>query len=416
MGPTIFGPTPETLEAQRKAAVAYGDATWGKGPTPNFTHVNDAFKKPPASPVREPVPVVPAAAAAPGPSYGQQYWPETSGVFQSSGPAIAGAYQQGGVGSAVGMTARKAVEYLPAVGNDLMRNVAGVLDPAANAAKTLFTGDPTPINAPAAAAPVAAPVGDANYGNEHRRPLAAGATGTPAVAAPAGVPTTPQQAYDTPGSIFSASKGGKTYTPEQLAAMAGPDNSANVKTPMEIYANEMALNAAMPDRVRGGVIGRGGDFGPRQQVRASPEQANAQAAFFGAAQGQRARNIATAGAQMQLDQQKAITDLHQKILATKDPKTRAALIQDLLALTGKRGGQNPIAVKGGQAIGPDGMTVFSQPEAVFDPNTGAFTYQGGGGAAVPPQQAQIAAIKAQVQAGTMPRDEAVKQLKALGLE
>lgn len=125
-------------------------------------------------------------------------FPGTTTAIQGAGQAIQDAYSQGGIGAAVGQGFRGAM--VPAVGlaDDVMSSAARVIDPAAQALKTLVTGDATPIGQAAAAAPPsvkpaqpaaastpAAPTAPSaapanpNYGNEPNAPA------NPLVAAPA---------------------------------------------------------------------------------------------------------------------------------------------------------------------------------------------------------------------------------------
>lgn len=87
-------------------------------------------------------------------------FPGTTAAIQGAGQAIQDAYNQGGVGAAIGQGFRGAM--VPAVGlaDDAATGVRKLLDPAANALKTFVTGDATPIGqepAPAAAATAASP-------------------------------------------------------------------------------------------------------------------------------------------------------------------------------------------------------------------------------------------------------------------
>ena len=118
-------------------------------------------------------------------------FPGTATAIQGAGQAIQDAYNKGGIGAAVGQGFRGAM--VPAVGlaDDVANSARRVLDPAANALKTLVTGDATPIgqdrsaatSAPAvtapkpAAQPVTAPSVQAkpaganpNYSNEPNAP------------------------------------------------------------------------------------------------------------------------------------------------------------------------------------------------------------------------------------------------------
>ena len=113
-------------------------------------------------------------------------FPGTVVATQGAGKAVRDAYEQGGLGAAVGQGIRGSM--VPAVGfaDDVMGGVKRVLDPAAQALKTFVTGDATPIGqekpaaAPSATGPATAatpspqaapPVAtNPNYGNEPNAP------------------------------------------------------------------------------------------------------------------------------------------------------------------------------------------------------------------------------------------------------
>ena len=106
-------------------------------------------------------------------------FPGTATAIQGAGQAIQDAYSQGGIGAAVGQGFRGAM--VPAVGlvDDVANSARRVLDPAANALKTLVTGDATPIGQAAAAAPAAA------------KPPQSAAAPVPAASAPTATPANP---------------------------------------------------------------------------------------------------------------------------------------------------------------------------------------------------------------------------------
>lgn len=85
-----------------------------------------------------------------------------AGAFPNTTAAVKGAmqdardaYQQGGLGAAVGQSARVAVTPLIGLADDVATSTARVIDPAANALKTLVTGDATPIGQEPVAGPTA---------------------------------------------------------------------------------------------------------------------------------------------------------------------------------------------------------------------------------------------------------------------
>lgn len=129
-------------------------------------------------------------------------FPGTTAALKGAGEAIQDAYKQGGVGAAIGQGFRGAM--VPAVGlaDDVMGSAAKVLDPAANALKTLVTGDATPIGqAPAQPA------------------LATPAAAQPVPAKPAASSTPAQPG--TPAAMASASPAPATTAPAALAGFPG---------------------------------------------------------------------------------------------------------------------------------------------------------------------------------------------------
>lgn len=153
-------------------------------------------------------------------------FPGTTTAIQGAGQAIQDAYNQGGIGAAVGQGFRGAL--VPAVGlaDDVANSARRVLDPAANALKTFVTGDATPIGqaptAPAsapvvtapkpAAQPVAAPAVQAkpaganpNYGNEPNAPA------NPLAAAPA-TPAPTENNVTRTGNSYSGKDIGPGFT------------------------------------------------------------------------------------------------------------------------------------------------------------------------------------------------------------
>lgn len=91
-------------------------------------------------------------------------FPGTTAAIKGSAQDAKEAYQQGGIGAAVGQSARVAATPLIGLADDVASGAARVLNPAANALKTFATGDATPIgqsapalSAPSVAKPQAAP-------------------------------------------------------------------------------------------------------------------------------------------------------------------------------------------------------------------------------------------------------------------
>ena len=94
-------------------------------------------------------------------------FPSTMSAIQKYGDAAEEAAKQGNYGGAVGQAIRGGIAGAFGVGDDVMRSAAYALDPAANALKTLVTGDNSPINKPTTSSPVAS-TAQASYSNEGR--------------------------------------------------------------------------------------------------------------------------------------------------------------------------------------------------------------------------------------------------------
>lgn len=78
-------------------------------------------------------------------------FPGTTAAIKGATQDAKDAYQQGGLGAAVGQSARVAATPLIGLADDVAGSAARVLDPAANALKTFVTGDSTPIGQEGAA-------------------------------------------------------------------------------------------------------------------------------------------------------------------------------------------------------------------------------------------------------------------------
>lgn len=86
-------------------------------------------------------------------------FPGTTAAIKGSAEDAKDAYQQGGLGAALGQSVRVAATPLIGLADDVASSAARVLNPAATALKTFVTGDTTPIgqDAPASASAPAAP-------------------------------------------------------------------------------------------------------------------------------------------------------------------------------------------------------------------------------------------------------------------
>lgn len=108
---------------------------------------------------------------------------------------------------------------------------------------------------------------------------------------------------------------------------------------------------------------------------------------------------------------KQLQDLHAAYGSETDPAKQRAIAEQIRALSGKGGADRFLVVPGGEEIGPDGMTKIRRPSSVFDTGTRqpiSMDHGQQGGASGADK------IKADMQAGKISRDEAIKQLKAMG--
>lgn len=94
-----------------------------------------------AAPAGQP-PVAPAPA---GPSLAAAAFPNTARAIGGAMDDARSAYQQGGLGAALGQSARVMGAPLIGLADDVATGAKTVLNPAAQALKTFATGDPTPI-------------------------------------------------------------------------------------------------------------------------------------------------------------------------------------------------------------------------------------------------------------------------------
>lgn len=210
-------------DAERQALVDQIPAGRGFAPAA-------AAARPSASPT-VPVPrgFAPGAAAAPVPAaasagparsalgFVADAFPNTTRAVQGAMDDARTAYQQGGLGAALGQSARVAGTPLVGLADDVMGSAAQVLDPAAQALKTFVTGDASPIGVPdapadTAAAPRAAPATPAAAPNPADQRLAAG-TQQP----PQSSPAAPAVNEVSPG-VFRV---GNSYGDSAAAALAG---------------------------------------------------------------------------------------------------------------------------------------------------------------------------------------------------
>lgn len=111
-------------------------------------------------------------AMANSPSLPQMAFPNTMAAIQAGGDAAKSAADAGNYGAAIGQVGRGAISGIAGLGSDVMNSAAYALDPAANALKTLVTGDNSPARQPAQAPSTAqktqSALQQATYSNEGR--------------------------------------------------------------------------------------------------------------------------------------------------------------------------------------------------------------------------------------------------------
>lgn len=101
-----------------------------------------------------------------------QAFPNTVSAIQAGGDAAKSAADAGNYGAAIGQVGRGAINGIAGLGADVMNSAAYALDPAANALKTLVTGDNSPARQPAQVPSTAqktqSALPQATYSNEGR--------------------------------------------------------------------------------------------------------------------------------------------------------------------------------------------------------------------------------------------------------
>lgn len=226
----------------------------------------------PAAPF-EPPPVAapaarPPATAGAGPDLGAAArsaagfvagaFPNTANAIRESAADARTAYQQAGMGAALGQSARVAATPLIGLADDVATGAAKLLDPAAQALKTFVTGDSTPIGqdaaaptpAPAAPTPARAAPGAPQAG---AAPAPGAAAPAPALGMPAAVPAVApadtaqaQPVAGMPGVFRS----GNSYSDSEAGAVAG---AAPRGLPS---ARNMAAADALAERSQAESLGR----------------------------------------------------------------------------------------------------------------------------------------------------------------
>jgi hypothetical protein len=309
-------------------------------------------------------------------------------AIQSQLPgAINEAYKKGGAFQAAGEAVRGGAAAVPAfisdVGGQALKiggrlsdaAIEGVAKPVWGAASAfgrgLFgaePGAPTPSIIPTAAAkspPSLAPTAPAVP------PAALAGQPSPTIPAKPIAPAAAAPAAAAPASnaisnfVGTAGMGGKTqsYTQEQLDTMAGPVTQARYKSPMEIYANEHAINTAHDAYRRG-------ELSPRDYISFLSGQASQAAQLNDPTMV--ARNKA---AQLELQGRQETEALYKQILGTNDPAKRLQLLAVLRARQGKGMNDNIVKLAGRKTKDMAGNET-QEAEVAINPDTGE-RYVGG---------------------------------------
>lgn len=349
-------------------------------------------------------------------------FPGTVIATQGAGKAIRDAYEQGGLGAAVGQGFRGSM--VPAVGfaDDVMGGVKRVLDPAAQALKTFVTGDATPIGqekpaaapsatGPATAAtpsPPAAPPAatNPNYGNEPNAPANTNRAGTAPVAnnvtregnsysgqnVGLGFTINGQEprngGYVAPGASSSGVGGsdvmGILQRESQIrAGMGALHDQINFnggghgfrKTTPDEAVREMLVNGTPRDRAAAlGFMGGREDAADRYDLTRQDQALRQQDAL--ARQGIAADEIGLKREAQGF--QSAAARRHEALQAqydeAKTPEERATIAQKIRDLTGKQDNRFTV-VPGGQEVDPTTNQLVTRPARVLNNQTGQFVDQ-----------------------------------------
>lgn len=310
-----------------------------------------------------------------------QAFSSTLGAIQKSGDAAQRAAGDGNYGGAIGHVIRGAAGGIAGFGDDVIRSAAKVLDPAANALKTLVTGDDTPINQAASQsaavktiADVVRPGGQQSYRPGSATANALNETGAYPQSRP-GDQMAPASAPQKPGRNADG-----VITAESVASHSG-----DLK-PGQMRIGDGGFNLADQNEKMARALGYNGtdDFNRQFRLRNDPEAQRIDSMVnnkgsVSAIDDQIKVNQAESG-RVANENARQLQVLQQKGIAGD---TKA--IETLRALSGKpnQATDRFMAVQGGEEIGPDGMTKIKRPGGVFDAQTGRFVemspQQGGPG-------------------------------------
>ncbi len=341
-------------------------------------------------------------------------FPGTATAIQGAGQAIQDAYNQGGIGAAVGQGFRGAM--VPAVGlaDDVMSSAAKVLNPAAQALKTLVTGDATPIGQAAAAAPPSAkpaqPAAPANpnYGNEPNAP-----------AAPQAAPTALANNVTREGNSYSGKDIGPGFTVNGkepgggfVSGAAQPGGfSQGVGGPevLGILQRENQIRAGMGELADRANFNSGGfgfrkvgtDEAIRDMLVKGNSRDRASALGFALRQQEMQGRQGIANEELGLKReaqgfqtraQQRQEALQARYEAAKTPEERSTIAQQIRDLSGKEFQNRFTVVPGGQEIDSTTGQLVTRPARVINNQTGQFVDQPQA-AAPQPVANHIAALK-----------------------
>lgn len=286
-----------------------------------------------------------------------QAFSSTLGAIQKSGDAAQRAAGEGNYGGAIGHVIRGAAGGIAGIGDDVMRSAAKVLDPAANALKTLVTGDSTPINQAASQSAAVKTIADVVQpgGQQSYRPGSATANALNETDAypqsrpgdPLAKDSTPQKPGRNAEGVITAGSA-KDAMGEDMQRSGGVFGTMDMKGVNDIMARENQARGEMIDSMIKANGGNGIAVMPDSQGRADAEW-NAK-----------------------VDSRGAISDLQSSLRRAGTRTERAAIGQALntmlagqnqLATESLRGENQQIAEQGRNAVAMRGQDMTALSDA-----------------------------------------------------
>ncbi len=286
-----------------------------------------------------------------------QAFSSTLGAIQKTGDAAQRAAGEGNYGGAIGHVIRGAAGGIAGIGDDVMRSAAKVLDPAANALKTLVTGDGTPINQAASQSAAVKTIADVVQpgGQQSYRPGSATANALNETDAypqsrpgdPLAKDSTPQKPGRNAEGVITAGSA-KDAMGEDMQRSGGVFGTMDMKGVNDIMARENQARGEMIDSMIKANGGNGIAVMPDSQGRADAEW-NAK-----------------------VDSRGAISDLQSSLRRAGTRTERAAIGQALntmlagqnqLATESLRGENQQIAEQGRNAVAMRGQDMTAKNEA-----------------------------------------------------